>query len=1547
MGAIIQQQMDYAHYGVLNKISKEGGENLLRKRKKGSHYKSSHFKGKITASVLAAVIAVSSAVPLMGTAIAASDESEAVGVELETEELGAEAGDEEVAAEADDEEVAADSDDEEVGAEADDDAVGAGSYDSGSGTEVSFSNGPSNFNAGVNPNNNDNGTAANAQGIFWAKATYFDYLSDTEMNSGWLNPIKAGTGHNSSHDEWFPFYGFNRDVIAPMKNGWSKPLYFGNFCNVSGAFDTSAHHDTGLITGNLANYNSWSTATNSTYAPNFNYQANNSNAVADYNTSVQGLMRSTLDDTGRLMTPDGQVAPYFDADKMTQSGYARVVNSSFPFRITEKGSGQAVYDFYEFDSKNARDNVYFTWKNEGGKSVPEYVNYGAYSTYGVKDGLQHFMYQTASGYGIFPFNNASGNYKGNKPSSNENLDYCFGVRIDVKFRVPEGGKWGNEPVMFNFSGDDDLWVYITDDTTKKSHLALDMGGAHKESDGRINFATKKSIVDKVQSGSGKRTDERDLDTIFADSDGFKYDHTYTMSVFYMERGLLESNCKMSFSMIPGGDDFKVTEKINDTNVNPGIKDDVKKLDAFKFTPMTYDTEGGSGAQGVNGSEFTYHSQSGTSTQTTADGTFNLKSGEDADFHKQIDIGKYVGVTQTRVGSSLLKYTTKWSYWDNVYDPNHTESLDEGTKNTENTALDPAKTKNIQLLNRSGSKYDYAELQVDFENTPKTVPVQITKTLANGVSSDAEFPAKIRIKLEDDGNGGRWLTRPLEYTCDGRTYTLQSDGSLSQNCMLKKDRVLTFNGIPQGAILEVTEQKKSGFQYQSASEDNDNLPGNGISPLSANELGNDDDGGFTMDTNYTVKVKIGNKMDEPQGAVIKAKKNLTYNIASKVTFNNTLNWNNVYVYAEDSDGNSLFGDYESKKLTNDGSNLYVVEIPVDAVFFVFHNINESTVDITNTNETERTITPTTYNGSAWEVESDPAPSVTFVNTFDWEEVYFYAMDENGDSVTGDYPGTLMSRSGNSNEYFIDVPTTAKTCCFARNRNAEEVTEDVEVRLGAKYTPKYKDSSGYYKLDIEQLSSKSIRVGDKAFEFGLYKCDDYHYNNERLIQRKFCDSNGDVTFDELTYTVGGDYYYLIREIEPDEKDSDVDTYSKQEFHVKVKAVANQPSEIHYYSDNGYQISTEYPVFNNKIKVGKINVNKSDNLGNKVEGVIFEVYKVNGYGDTNFNDFNRVGEDKTDSDGVAAITNLPIYTSDYKYQTNNSAVVTFNNTKSWNDVYIYIADSRGRSLINDWPGTQMDSIGNGKYQFEVPLEASIIVFNDGQSNETVEISPKKGAVYTPTVMQAGYWNLDSSLEIYFDNSKNWSNVKLFAANKNGDPINGDWPGNNMENVEGTLYKATLPATVDYIVFNEGNSSSSEDVINVFGDAVYTPSDFENGVWKIETSSRTESNIHSQSDYQWYALVEVNPKNNPDTNQNYNPNNQINWFQFPKLGEDNELHYEYTFGYSNVLLKNPDTSGFGMLAVKLTGLGIVLLSGCLFATHSYVRIRRRKKRAVHLITK
>lgn len=1329
---------------------------MLRKSKKGRHFKSSHLKGKITASVLAAVIAVSSAVPLMGTAIAASDDDESVGVELETEELGAEAGGEEVAAEAD-EEVAADSDDEEVGAEDEDDSVGAGSYDSGSGTEISFSNGPSNYSAGVNPNNSDNGTAANAQGIFWAKATYFDYLTDTEMNDGWLKPIKAGTGHNGSHDEWFPFFRFNRDIVAPMKNGWSKPLYFGNFCDVSGAYDTSSHHDTGLITGYLSNRNSYVTATNSTYAPNYNYQANNSNAVADYNTSVQGLMRATLDDTGRLITPDGQVAPYFDAEKLTQSGYARVVNSSFPFRITEKGSGQAVYDFYEFDSKNARDNVYFTWKNEGGNPVPEYVNYGSGTTYGVKDGLQYFMYQTASGYGIFPFNNASNNHKGNKPNSNEELDYGFGVRIDVKFRVPEGGKWGNEDVMFNFSGDDDLWVYITDDTTKKSHLVLDMGGAHKESDGRINFAEKKAIVDKVQSGNSKVKDEKNLDTIFGDSNGFKYDHTYTMSVFYMERGLLESNCRMSFSMIPGGNDFKVTEKINDANVNPGIKNDVKKLDMFKFKPMTYDDSSGSGAQDISGSEYTYNSASGTTTEKADDGTFTLRNGEDADFLKQIDTGRFVGISQTKVGSSPLRYTTKWWYWDNVNDPNHSNSLASGSNND---------TSNVQLQN--GTKYEYAELQVDFENTPVVTPVTISKTLANGVTSNDEFQAAVEISLD---GGSTFLTRPLAYTASDKngTYYLDSSGSLSTECLLKQNRTLSFSNIPVGSILRVTEKAKTGFKYNKVTG------GAGVNQGGGAQ--------FTIDTSRSTSATIENKRDELQGAVIQAVKRL------------------YYTYSEEA-----------------------------------------------------------------------------------------------------------------------TPTSASDYEF----------------------------------------SDEIKLNNNAFKFGLYEYPNDNFSGEgELIQTKFCDSSGDITFDEINYTDIGYYYYTIKEIVPDEPDVDVAVYSNDVYYVRVNVVASGHTYVEYFWDNGLEDPFEdgsIPRFYNGIKTGSVKINKEDQLGKELEGVAFEVYRVNGEDDEASTKIasNRVDKQYTGPDGVASFKELPIYKQDYKYGQSNIATVTFVNSKNWSHVYVYAADSNDTQLIGDWPGTEMTSIGNNQYQIEVPADAEYICFNDDFRNSSVDTKPINEATYTPSEKNVdGNWKLNISSaggqvagdKIQFVNSKNWDNVYVYAYDSNDNPVLGDWPGTAMTHVSGKTYEITIPDNAVKYCFNNENDSTI-DTDNEPG-KIYTPTQKTNtGNYNLTISDIMPESSgvieHTDEDYQWYALVEVDPKKDPTTNQNVNHNQKVWYFKFPINSQ-----FSYTYDYVNGPVRVPDASGGGMLAVKVVGLAVIAISGGLFATYYCVRRRKLSRKLVRNRTK
>lgn len=104
---------------------------------------------------------------------------------------------------------------------------------------------------------------------------------------------------------------------------------------------------------------------------------------------------------------------------------------------------------------------------------------------------------TENGYGVFPFNNTQNTSTGK--GTNCNLNYGFGVRLDIDFRVPKDGMLAdNKPATFNFSGDDDLWVYIGEDPTgANAELALDLGGDHKEAKGSINFNTMKATADDV------------------------------------------------------------------------------------------------------------------------------------------------------------------------------------------------------------------------------------------------------------------------------------------------------------------------------------------------------------------------------------------------------------------------------------------------------------------------------------------------------------------------------------------------------------------------------------------------------------------------------------------------------------------------------------------------------------------------------------------------------------------------------------------------------------------------------------------------------------------------------------------------------------------------------------------------------------------------------------------------------------------------------------------------------------------------------------------
>lgn len=320
--------------------------------------------------------------------------------------------------------------------------------------------------------------------IVGVDATYFDYWSDMEQANGYLQC----QGNDNMYDYWYQFDNFNNyisKIALPHKSDWKYPLYFGNMYKGEEHKKTFTDH-----AGGLTNIND--------YDDNYYYAVNNANGMAwgngNYNQSLQGLMYNRLDSKGDLQVINGVKAPYFDAEALSTAKYngakvANVYKSSFPFRTTTDPDGVTTY---EFTSKKATDNIYFTWDG----LTPTKINYGAGEQFGVHDDLGKFG-GTENGYGVFPFNNTQNTSTGK--GTNYNLNYGFGIRLDIDFRVPKDGLLAdNKPATFNFSGDDDLWVYIGEDSTgANAELALDLGGDHKEASGSINFNTMKATANDV------------------------------------------------------------------------------------------------------------------------------------------------------------------------------------------------------------------------------------------------------------------------------------------------------------------------------------------------------------------------------------------------------------------------------------------------------------------------------------------------------------------------------------------------------------------------------------------------------------------------------------------------------------------------------------------------------------------------------------------------------------------------------------------------------------------------------------------------------------------------------------------------------------------------------------------------------------------------------------------------------------------------------------------------------------------------------------------
>lgn len=290
-----------------------------------------------------------------------------------------------------------------------------------------------------------------------------------------------------------------------------------------------------------------------------------------YYASVQGLAGNTLSSTsknengcGYLLTADGSGnMPLFDYDKLkSNTNVASSVYEGLNFPFNESTfNGITTYSYDSFTDKNrVIDGDDF--------KVDTYSN----ATVGNDKGV-----------GFFPFDNSDSTKNANK--------YGFGTEFDIDFYMSETGKLTaadgtQKDITFNFSGDDDVWVYVD------GVLVLDLGGAHKVSSGSINFSDMKVIYkaavdtsDNISAG-GKGTADTfatnanyvktfDLAKIFK-ANGAEFNNKnsskkHTLQMFYMERGSFDSNCSISFNL-PQNTGLLVRNDVNFDSVNPGLKD---------------------------------------------------------------------------------------------------------------------------------------------------------------------------------------------------------------------------------------------------------------------------------------------------------------------------------------------------------------------------------------------------------------------------------------------------------------------------------------------------------------------------------------------------------------------------------------------------------------------------------------------------------------------------------------------------------------------------------------------------------------------------------------------------------------------------------------------------------------------------------------------------------------------------------------------------------------------------------------------------------------
>ena len=473
-----------------------------------------------------------------------------------------------------------------------------------------------------------NGTFTQEAGTKYITSTLYDYYTDYELN-GFNRDSYPDSSINSQR--WYvtfeqfdralsSAYAVNNNVqypiytghFQPSINNWSCP--FADVAAGMGLYGWNSNTDTD-------EYKKFMAVNNSV----LDTKGEVANDEAGYARTFQGLVedKTSTGDANGLPVLKGKsgtgslVDPHFNKEFLEGKNTFNTVlgkvyeNVSFPFTkdavfkntdgATDDKEAKAEYWYYD----SSKSSLYLTQDKDNGKFyLGSTKDDSGKLTTDIKSENRKFDNNTNGTCGFFPFNESVG------AGGASQYNYGFGAKLQFDFTLTDDGQVqvGNNPndkvpIKFFFSGDDDVWVYID------GQLVLDVGGAHgkasgllefgKTTDGKANTVT--PYVSSNKAGGATYTTNVNNKTVYfngspvtftkqgkiVDKDDqtkeFTLDKgtTHTLTMFYMERGMWESNMAVAFNF-PDNNELQVEKKVDVTGVNDLFKDSFKNQKIFTF-----------------------------------------------------------------------------------------------------------------------------------------------------------------------------------------------------------------------------------------------------------------------------------------------------------------------------------------------------------------------------------------------------------------------------------------------------------------------------------------------------------------------------------------------------------------------------------------------------------------------------------------------------------------------------------------------------------------------------------------------------------------------------------------------------------------------------------------------------------------------------------------------------------------------------------------------------------------------------------------------------